>query len=164
MRRILRAWLVFIAILILGHVALEAAGKRYEAGVNRLTARSLGWTLTALGTKSQTVEDTVSGGEFALRIVRECTAESSLILLVAAILAYPCTWRERAIGLAFGVPCLLLLNLVRLTSLFWIGLVRHELFETAHLLVWQSLMVLAVVGLWLLWTQKWVGRDARRTA
>ncbi len=164
----LRAWLVFLGILLLGHVTVEAAGTSYEARVNALTARSLGWALSVFGAHGETVGDTVTGrgssGEFSIRIIRECTAESSVILLVAAILAYPCTWRDRAIGLALGVPCVLLLNLVRLTSLFWVGLVRRELFETAHLVVWQSLMVLAVVGLWLLWTQKWVGRDARRTA
>ncbi len=168
MRLVLRTWLLFLSILVLGHVAIEAAGPRYAARVNALTARSLDWALSALGIDSHAVGDTVTGStassEFALQVIRECTAESPLVLLLAAILAYPCGFREKLVGLAVGVPGILLLNVVRLASLFWIGLVRRDLFDTAHVLVWQSLMVLAVVGLWLLWVRQWVDRRAPRTA
>jgi len=167
-RLLLRAWILFLTILVLGHVALEAAGPRYEARANALTARTLDWALSALGVDSRMIGDTVTGsaasGEFALRIIRECTAESPLVLLLAAILAYPCGLREKAVGLAIGVPSILLLNVVRLASLFWVGIVRPDLFDAAHVLVWQSLMVLAVVGLWLLWVRQWVERHAPRPA
>jgi len=159
---------VFLAILVLGHVAVEAAGPRYEARATAFTAHTLDWVLSALGVDSRAVGELVTGSsgssEFAIRVIRECTAESPLILLLAAILAYPCSARDKAVGVALGVPSILLVNLVRLASLFWIGLVRPDLFDSAHVLVWQSLIVLAVVGLWLLWVRLWVERHAPRPA
>jgi len=164
---LLRVWLAFVGILVIGYGAIEAAGPAFEQRTNALTAQTLGWALTVVGVDNRTVGDTVTGSgasrEFALRIIRECTAASPLVLLLAAFLAYPCPLRDKAIGIAVCVPGLLLLNVVRLVSLFWVGLLRPDLFETAHVLVWQSLMVLAIVGMWLLWVRHWVDRRAPRS-
>ena len=44
-----------------------------------------------------------------------------------------------------------MINQVRLVSLFYIGHWFPGSFQTAHLVVWQSLMIFATVILWLLW-------------
>ena len=67
-------------------------------------------------------------------------------------------------AVALGVPLLLLLNGVRLVSLFYIGHWWAQAFETAHLLVWQSLLVFLTLLLWLLWAATLVPRDDARTA
>jgi archaeosortase B (VPXXXP-CTERM-specific) len=165
---ILRAWLAFVGVVILGYIAIEAAGPTLDHRACELTAQTLGWALPAAGVTSQTVGDTVTGSsgtrEFALRIIRECTAVSPLVLWLAAVLAFPCPARDKVWAVAIGAPILVLVNVVRLICLFWVGLLRPDAFETAHVLVWQSLMVLAVVGLWLVWVRLWVDRRAPRPA
>jgi hypothetical protein len=49
-----------------------------------------------------------------------------------------------------------IINEVRLISLFYIGIYAPAIFDTTHLLVWQSLMILFALGLWLLWAYKYV--------
>jgi len=46
---------------------------------------------------------------------------------------------------------LFVLNLVRTVSLYYIGAHIPVFFDTAHFVVWQAAMILAVVILWLVW-------------
>ena len=52
------------------------------------------------------------------------------------------SWRARLLGLVAGFPILLLVNQVRLVSLCYIDRWYPRALETVHMLVWQSLIVL----------------------
>ena len=57
-----------------------------------------------------------------------------------------------------------LLNVVRVISLFYIGQWNFDVFEWAHLYVWQALIMLDVLIVWLIWVRRvppW-RRDAGR--
>ena len=86
-----------------------------------------------------------------LRIIPECTAVYPIGLFACGVLAFPCGWRRRLAGIGLGVPVLVLINLLRLVSLCYLGERFPSLFDTAHLLVWQSLMIFLTVLTWLLW-------------
>jgi exosortase/archaeosortase family protein len=45
------------------------------------------------------------------------------------------------------------LNVVRVISLFYLGQWNREVFEWAHLYVWQALIMLDVLIVWLLWVR-----------
>ena len=66
------------------------------------------------------------------------------------------------VNLGLGIPTLVLCNLVRIVSLIFIGHWFPRVFHTAHLLVWQSLIVFLTVMLWVLWALVVVGRDEPR--
>jgi len=51
-----------------------------------------------------------------------------------------------------------LLNVVRVISLFYIGQWNREAFEWAHQYVWQALIMLDVLIVWLIWVRR-VPRD-----
>jgi exosortase H (IPTLxxWG-CTERM-specific) len=74
-----------------------------------------------------------------------------MIVLLAAILAYPAPWKHRLAGLAGGVLAVQLLNIVRIVSLFYIGQWSLPVFEWAHLYAWQALIMLDALIVWLLW-------------
>jgi exosortase/archaeosortase family protein len=46
---------------------------------------------------------------------------------------------------------LLILNLVRIVSLFLIGVYFHRIFDLTHIDVWQALFIFLAVLLWILW-------------
>jgi len=78
-------------------------------------------------------------------------------------LAYPCRIRDKIIGILFGIVAISAVNLVRTVTLFFIGTHFSEsVFETAHFLIWQSLVILISIGLWLLWAQKLVRVPAKQ--
>ncbi len=90
-------------------------------------------------------------GGFAYEIYYRCTGFLPAAFLAAIILASPGGWRRKLIGLAVAVPLILALNLVRLVHLFAVGVARPELFDLAHRVLWEGVMMVAVVGLWQAW-------------
>ena len=69
--------------------------------------------------------------------------------------------KAKAFGAALGLVALTLVNLVRIISLFLIGSAYPEYLEVAHLLVWQTAIILFAIVLWLLWVGRLAGARDR---
>jgi len=91
---------------------------------------------------------------FAVGIEAGCNGVEAAIVLVAAMLAFPAPWRYRALGIAIGIAAVQLLNIVRVISLFYIGQWDFSVFEWAHQYVWQALIMLDVLVVWLIWVRR----------
>ena len=104
--------------------------------------------VTATG---KVLRSTVNG--FAVSIEAGCNGIEATIALVAAICAFPAPWRDRLVGLAAGVAAVQGLNVVRVISLFYLGQWSMKAFEWAHLYVWQALIMLDVLVVWLVWVR-----------
>ena len=81
------------------------------------------------------------------------TISAGIVKLVAASLAFPAPWKRKLAGLAIGVVAVQGLNIVRVISLFYLGQWNFNVFEWAHLYVWQALIMLDVLIVWLLWVR-----------
>ncbi len=103
--------------------------------------------------------DQASG--FAVSIEAGCNGVEAGIILVAAMLAYPATWGQRLIGIGVGLLTVQALNLVRIISLFYIGQWSKVLFEWAHLYIWQALIMLDVLLVFLFWL-RWISAQSAR--
>lgn len=124
------------------------------------------WTnaLAAISTSIVTLFDTdvVASGKvirsasngFAVSIEAGCNGVEATLVLLAAILAYPAPWRYKALGFAIGVVAVQALNVVRVISLFYLGQWSFQVFEWAHLYVWQALIMLDVLVVWLVWVRR----------
>ena len=88
---------------------------------------------------------------FAMVIVAGCNGVEAMLVLLAGILAYPAPWRSKLIGLALGAVAIQALNLVRIVSLFYLGQWDMKWFEWAHLYLWQALIMLDALIVWMLW-------------
>ena len=96
-----------------------------------------------------------TAGGFAVSIEAGCNGVEACLLLVAAMLAFPAPWMRKLLGIAGGVLAVQLLNLVRVVSLFYLGQWNRSAFEWAHLYVWQTLIMVDVLVVWLIWL-RWV--------
>ena len=90
---------------------------------------------------------------FAVSIEAGCNGVEATIVLIAAIFAFPASWRRKLAGLAIGVLAVQALNIVRVISLFYLGQWNFDAFEFAHRYVWQALIMLDVLIVWLLWVR-----------
>lgn len=90
---------------------------------------------------------------FAVSIEAGCNGVEATIVLLAAILAFPAPWKHKLVGLAIGVVAVQGLNVVRVISLFYLGQWDRQWFEWAHLYVWQALIMLDVLIVWLVWVR-----------
>ncbi len=124
------------------------------------------WTnaLAAISTSIVTLfdADVVASGKvirsasngFAVSIEAGCNGVEATLVLLAAILAYPAPWRYKVLGFAIGVVAVQALNVVRVISLFYLGQWSFQVFEWAHLYVWQALIMLDVLVVWLVWVRR----------
>jgi exosortase H (IPTLxxWG-CTERM-specific) len=95
-----------------------------------------------------------SANGFAVAIEAGCNGVEAALVLVAAMVAFPAPWRYRVLGIAIGIAAVQLLNIVRVISLFYIGQWDFSVFEWAHQYVWQALIMLDVLIVWLVWVRR----------
>jgi len=88
---------------------------------------------------------------FGVRIERGCNGVEALIILFAAIFAFPAPLKNKLLGFAVGFFAIQALNLVRIVSLFYLGQWNQVAFEWFHLYLWQALIILDALVVWLVW-------------
>jgi exosortase/archaeosortase family protein len=151
----LRSWLILAASL--GFALAVYYGFLGSSWVEHIAAWTADWTsrgLNLLGGSTRVSGTLLLSDSFAVNIVAECTAVGPLLLFIGAVIAYPASLRAKGLGAAIGLVVLTLVNLVRIMSLFWIGSAYPEYLDMAHLLVWQSAIILLAIVMWLLWAER----------
>lgn len=88
---------------------------------------------------------------FAVSIEAGCNGIEAAIVLIAAMLAFPAPWKHRVVGVLAGLAAVQALNVVRVVSLFYLGQWSLPAFQWAHLYLWQALIMLDVLVVWLVW-------------
>lgn len=151
---------LYLTVVIAGLGAAVAVyfqlfGTPFIRTIGELTAESSAFTLNLLGADVRTSGTIVASDRFAYNIVAECTAVGPLALYLAAVLVFSAPWRAKLIGVGLGCVGIGGLNIVRLVSLFYIGTYAPDQLDLFHLLIWQGVMVLSVVMLWLFWVRRW---------
>lgn len=91
-----------------------------------------------------------------------CNGIEACLILAAAVLAYPASWRLRLWGLLLGFAAVQGVNVLRVISLFYLVGVNPDLFKFAHLYLWQALIMLDVLVVWLLWIRQVAKQEAQR--
>jgi exosortase H (IPTLxxWG-CTERM-specific) len=113
--------------------------------------------LRGFGEITTVSEVTIRSANYAVSIRRGCDAIEPAWFFCAAVLAFPGRWQKKPIGLAVGVAIILMLNLARIVSLYFIGLRWPRFFAMAHLELWPGLFILVTLALWFAWL-RWAQR------
>ncbi|HEY3055792.1 MAG TPA: exosortase H [Thermoanaerobaculia bacterium] len=100
------------------------------------------------------VGTTMASERFAMDVRNGCNAVETMMLFAAAVLSFPASARFRMIGLAIGLPIIQLVNIVRLTSLFWVGSRHARWFDVFHIALWQSVIILIGVAMFAIWSSR----------
>lgn len=107
--------------------------------------------LNALGQHSHLSEITIASPRFSLTVRRGCDAVEPTWLLCAAILAFPANPVRKIYGVLVGICFLQLLNLVRIVTLYGIGVHWPSFFDSAHMEIWPAIFILAAILLFISW-------------
>jgi len=131
------------------------------APVDILTARATSQILAWLGMDAQReLAALAHPGGFSYQIVMPCTGIIPAALLTAAILCAGASLWAKVGGAALGALSVLALNLVRLVSLFYIGVRHPEAFGLAHAVLWQGVSLVFPIAFFLGWTHRAVVSSA----
>lgn len=98
---------------------------------------------------------------FAVEIQAGCNGVEALIILFAALFAFPAPLKNKFIGFFWGFFAIQILNLVRIISLFYLGQWNETAFTWFHLYLWQALIILDALVVWLIWLRTLPGNKAR---
>ena len=149
--RLAVCWSPLIAFVVMR--PLRAA---VEEPLTRVYAVIASGTLNLLG-----AENTRQGavllsrsGDVAVEIAPVCTGYFLFWLYAGAVVAFPAPWTSRLKGIAGGAILIFTLNVVRNLSLYYVLGAHPELFDEIHLVVWQSITVLAVSIAWYVWASR----------
>lgn len=159
-----RRWLPSMlsgSALLVG-LLLLASSDAAMTHVQRVLAVISSGILNLFGQDTVVVGTTVQSGIFGITVVTACTGLFITGLFLIAVMAFPTRWRSKAIGVGIGIGGIFAVNIVRLVSLYFIGVRWPAFLDVAHQLVWQSLLIVSAVALWLLWAGRWAyARTAR---
>ena len=116
-----------------------------------LNAKLSGYILGFLGQDITVRHASVSSPAFSITVRQGCDAIEPTVLLVCAVLAFPLPFARKMAGIIAGVLFLAILNLVRIITLFMVGIYLPRVFELMHVDVWQGLFIFFAVVFWILW-------------
>jgi exosortase/archaeosortase family protein len=138
--------------------ALSTATANVVVWISRLSGLD-----AAAGPHAQVVFGGSGPSIFRYTITGACTGVELILVYSAVVFAYPATGRRRIVGLALGVPLILIANWLRLVALGWVGLSLPDNFATAHR-YWGPVLLIALIGsLWFAWAWFIAGANVRRT-
>lgn len=125
-------------------------------------AKMSGVSLNLIG-QGITMNGTVIRNEaFAVNIRNGCNGVETMLIFCAAVLAFPAAWRAKLGGLALGLIAIQFVNLVRVVALFLTGVYFPKLFDTSHTVVWQTVVILFGVLLWIFWADRFTGKKRQK--
>lgn len=118
--------------------------------------------LNLLGQGTRAYGEAISSPKFSIAISVGCDGLEPIALFAAALLSYPMAFRLKWPGLLAGVGFLMVLNLIRIVTLYLTGVYWRAAFDAMHLDVWQALFLILAVFTWLVWIQ-WATRKQAST-
>jgi exosortase H (IPTLxxWG-CTERM-specific) len=127
----------------------------FTGGIARLS----GAVLNLLGQHVALRGTVLQGPHFAVNIRNGCNGVEAMLIFLSAVLAFPASWRSRLAGLALGILAIQAVNLVRVVSLYLTGAYLPRFFDASHTVIWQSVVILCGVLLWVFWANRLPPRD-----
>ncbi|MDL2717971.1 MAG: exosortase H [Acidobacteriota bacterium] len=134
-------------------VAIQPVNDRVVVPFTGLLVRISTALLAAIGENAQSAGTVIQSPAFAVDVKNGCNGIEAALLLVSAMLAFPATGKQRALGIAGGLAVIQAVNLFRIVSLFWLGVHHRNVFELFHAAIWQTALILLAVGIFLAWSR-----------
>lgn len=150
-------FLVLFVVLLGGSFTLVSLNWVNDHVIEPFTggvAKVSGATLDLLGQDVRMQGTIIRGQRFAVNIRNGCNGVEAMLIFLAAVLAFPAPWRARLAGLALGVVAIQAVNLVRVVALYLTGAYFPSWFDASHTVIWQTVVILFSVLLWILWANR----------
>lgn len=117
-------------------------------------AKASGVALNLIGQGVTRTGTQLRNDRFAVNIENGCNGVEAMMIFLAAVLAFPAPWRARIAGLGIGIVVIQAVNLLRVVALFLTGVYFRDWFDSSHTVVWQTVVILSGVLLWIFWANR----------
>lgn len=128
----------------------EARGTAVERAV--IDKATVGTAVAIINNWTPQVQAHASGSRIrapggGINVLNGCEGTEVLFLFLAALMAYPLSWRTRIGGIVVGTAFVFVANQVRLITLFYSYQSDRELFDQLHGLVMPLTLIVATLAL-----------------
>jgi len=144
-------------------IALDPVNDAVVLPYTAFIARISGALLRLFGENATVDSCVVSSPRFAVTIYNGCNGLITSLIFVSGVLAFPARWSAKAVGVVGGLVAIQLVNLIRILSLFYIGIYIPAIFNQSHIFIWQSVVILVGVALWVMWAHRFAAPADRRS-
>ncbi len=127
--------------------------------IMNIDAKISSFLLNIFGMGTTAVGDTVSSNKFSVDIESGCDGIEAIAIFTGAVAAYPKPAEFKYKGILVGILFLLLMNIVRIVTLFFTGVHFPKLFDMMHVEVWQVIFIVLAIVCWLVWIQSVIRRE-----
>lgn len=104
--------------------------------------------------------DAIKFGTHSFILKRGCDATEPAWLLAAAVISFPAPLWRKLLGVVAGTLLLLVLNLLRVISLFFVVRNHPSLYDTLHLTLFPAVFIVLAMIIWGGWVV-WAGEGNR---
>jgi len=156
------AWRVALFCLLAGAgmvVTLFTAIDPLRPPLISMTARLSAALLSMCGGAAHAQGSMVRSRYGEIQIIYECTGVLPAVILMAAVLSFPVSWRSKCLGAVLGVVAMASMNQIRILSIVLLGRVAPGAVETAHHVVWPALIGITTVFLFAQWARRSLSDD-----
>lgn len=160
-----RFLILFLSILGISFtvVALKPVNDAFVVPYTTLIAKMSGIVLKLFGEDITINGCDLRSPRFAVTIYNGCNGLITSLIFVSGVLAFPARLWAKLVGVVGGLVAIQIVNLIRIISLFYIGIYLPKLFNSSHIFIWQSLVILAGVTLWIIWAH-WLAAPPRQAS
>lgn len=128
------------------HTALPAILEVQAAAAAKL--------LTVVGIPVRASGPELIGRGYRLLVAQGCDAAEATAMFFAACVAFPAPWISRLQVMALGLVVLFAVNVVRIASLYWIGVHAKAWFHVFHADLWPAVVLIIALGMWVEWSRR----------
>jgi exosortase family protein XrtM len=95
----------------------------------------------------------ISSHGVSLEVVRGCDGAGTIFLLAAAILTFSASFKNKIIGLVSGITLLVVINLLRIISLYFVMRYQNAWFTPIHTYFAPTLIIIISCFFFAVWAQ-----------
>ncbi len=167
LRPVVRFVILFLILIIIVSVIFSQLFTRYHDKMLWLmedTAAVCGGILSVFSDQINYSGVNIWYKGFSVEIIDECTGLFEMLIYIAAVLAFSTSIRNKLIGLAIGLPAILVFNIIRISVLVVVGSYSWIMFNFMHLYFWQITLIIMIATIWVSWLYLVVFREKRAVA
>ena len=154
MKQFWYTFIVLIGLFLIGSNT-DYYQQNIESRIASIYAEASSGILNLLQQETYVDHTRILGKNYSLVVSKGCDAVLPIALLVIAILSFPYGNRKSKIkGLGFGILLLIVLNIIRIVSLYYVGMYSKTYFEFFHVEFWQVVFIIITVLYFLIWVLK----------
>jgi len=111
--------------------------------------------------KTRVYNNYILSGKFTLAIEKGCEGTEGIILIVAALLAFPMNIVSKLIGILIGATIIYIANLARIIVLYYSLKYKPDLFDFLHIYVGQTFIIFIGSLFFIIWIYNFIKIDEK---